>query len=281
MTRLFSRPKFFAVCAAVGLVLVLGSIFGASHHAPLRLALLGFGLALVTLGLIGLQMAFFAEGDKKKPAVIEAEKSPPITYPASLKHPTYRAIWKNVTLSGDLIEQKNQKSELDTLGKEKKWLGLPSEENILFKGEHHRPWTIPAAIVSLACITTSSIVPDSRSTALGFTLLFFGLFGALIAFTGRRESRFYLTNFRVLVGRRPIMGKVPSWKHLHYGDIHHIHEDTNSILSTVNISGENEKIVLQGLKKKKSAKIRKIIEIQMQSQGMSLLGTREKITTVP
>lgn len=269
LRRLRSNSWFFWLQLGVGLALICGSVFSSGAGDPTRTLLLVAGLAALFVGFIGLQLIFFAEGDlaqgqKEHLPFLGASSTAKteVSVPKSLKNPTYRAIWKNITLSGRLLEEKTAEMGEKDHGRDKQWLGLPPDEKILLAGESKRLWTLPVAALSILCLAVSGTVTDSPSPHLSYFFLAFGLSGAILAFAGRRGVRYYLTNFRILVGSWRILCRTPSWQHIHYFEVREWQQSQSPFQTKLTIRGQAKQIVLGGIGKADAKRIDRILSGQ-------------------
>ncbi|UCF04044.1 MAG: hypothetical protein JSV33_08800 [bacterium] len=216
MVRRKSRHRHFAVAIAISLVIMALSMSPLAGSPPAKAVLLGSGMLLLLMSMILLQLRLFREGDARKAESTDTSiLSHAPSAPAGLKNPRQRTIWSGMEATRSMMSHREEEARKDDMRKEKARLGLTDEEEILYVG--NRSWSSfwPIALLSLICVAASTF--SSGVTSL--ILLASGLAGLLLPAALAGSTRYYLTNFRVLVSRRPFPGRKPRWSVLHYRDI--------------------------------------------------------------
>jgi len=185
-----------------------------------RLLLLGGGLTVLFCALVVLQLSLYRAGDLAKP-VDKAGSPPPDVRPAprGLRNPKLRTVWENMEETRNLLREKGMEAERTRRIREKEILRLPDEEEVLFVGE--RGWLTlwPLTALSLVLLLSSSSITTVGSQVSSFFLLVTGLFALLLTMEIKRRTRYYLTNFRILVRKKLLCSQRIRWSAVHYGRI--------------------------------------------------------------
>lgn len=210
----------------------------------LRLVLISAGLVGLAARLVTLQLAYFREGDRKWS---RATRSPaPLTTqaaPAELRNPRYRAVWEH--LNG--VRQVMARRQAAALDQERIDLDLPEDERILFMGDRRPIGFWPVVALSLAAITVSSFVSDTAVDWGAFFLLGAGLIGLLFLAATRDRTRFYLTDYRILIrSRTPLIGGT-RWTALYYPDVEHLTSRSRFGRAQIRVVGDGRIAELAGL----------------------------------
>jgi hypothetical protein len=217
MTRRKSRNSFFALAIAASLVIMALSMTPLIGSAPARAVLLGSGMLLLVMSLILLQLRFFREGDSRRGGMADRSAlSREPTAPEGLRNPRQRTIWSGMEAARSMMRHREEAVREEERRSEKVRLGLTAEEEILYMGSGSWLSFWPIALLSLICIAASTFTSGWTS----LILLVSGLAGLLLPAALAGSTRYYLTNFRVLLCKRPLPGRKPRWSALHYGDIH-------------------------------------------------------------
>jgi hypothetical protein len=216
MVHRTSAGKFGVIAIAASLVVMVLSMTPLAGSPSAKSVLLGSGLLGLTSSLILLQLRFFREGDAKKgESAAEPIDASEVSAPGGLKNPRQRLIWAGMERTRALMTRKEAEIRAEKMLIEKTLLGLDDEEEILYLGD--RSWLSlwPVALLSVLCVAASTVLsgtPALLCLAMGITGL-----GSCAA--AQRRTRYYITNFRVLVRRRPLLGGNPRWRVMHYPDI--------------------------------------------------------------
>ncbi len=118
------------------------------------------------------------------------------------------------------MELKENKARESERSKMKQTLNLPKEEHILFMAERSWLFFWPVALGSLIFLVSSATITSGAAPAvLSFGCLIIGLLGLLLMATMKGQERYYLTNFRVLVRRRSLLGGAPRWSAMPYPSV--------------------------------------------------------------
>lgn len=206
--------------------------------------LLGSGLLVLAFSLILLQLKFYREGDIKKSK--NADKHNPSNVPSApreLKSPRLRTIWKNMEETRSLMKLKEEKAYEEERKREQTFLGLPAEEEILFMGDRSLFFLWPVILVSLIFVTVSTMVaPTPSLLCLGI-----GLLGLLCLARANRSTRYYITNFRILVRTRSLLRMKPRWTALHYHDIRRCSVEKTLVQQNLKLEGQKGTVDIKGL----------------------------------
>ena len=209
----------------------------------------GIGLILFASAIIVLQLRFFREGDRvhhgARRARMGSGTAP--TAPCQLKNPIFRAIWINMEETQWIMRQKEEQARSEELRREKERLGLTEEEAILFMGARSWLCAWPVALASLACLLSSVTMFGRDSTLSSFLCLAIGLVGLLFLTAVNGQTRYYLTSFRVLVGRKTFPCGAARWSVMHYTDVRRCSVRQNLIRSSLTLEGGKEPLGIVGL----------------------------------
>jgi hypothetical protein len=226
-------------------LLIVSSLTALSGHYPMNIVLIGVGVVGTSLVLVFLQLRFWRVGEARNS---EGDRSPVRLgnwpAPAELRNPRMRHIWENMETTRRLMELKEVVAGERERKEEKKRLGLDEEEDILFMEE--RSWLAfwPVVALSLAFLLASALA--SGHPMASFVCLTIGLGGLLLLTVLKGCSRYYLTNFRVLIRERIIMGRC-RWASLPYADIRKCSLDGRFGGGGVKLEGCREVLALRGL----------------------------------
>lgn len=237
-----TRFGFFAI--GISLVVMSLSMTSLVGSPPAKAILLGIGLLVLSLSLILLQIRFFREGDARKAE--RAQKPVPrdeVSAPRDLRNPRQRIIWVGMEGARALMNRKEEEARREERREEKTRLHLPEEEEILFMGD--RSWFSfwPLALCSVILAAISAAVSGVPS----LILLCAGLSGLLFLVAVHRLTRYYITNFRILVRRRSLLGGKPRWRVMHYPDIHRCVVNGTFAHNGIRLEGEGGTVEIKGL----------------------------------
>jgi hypothetical protein len=221
MTQKKSAQTVTFTAIGVAFALVISALTYFAESYPANFVLLGSGVVLLFVALILAQLRLWREGQAEGAAAAAATRLAPIDVrpaPPELKHGRFRGIWENLEETRRLMESKEENARQQERVQEKKRLGLPEEETILFM--EGRSWLAlwPVALLSLVCIAASSAVV-SETGVVSFVWLVLGLGGFLFIATVKGRTTYYLTNFRILVRRKPMFKRAPRWSAMLYPEV--------------------------------------------------------------
>lgn len=224
--------------------------------------LLGFGLLVLSTSLILLQLKFFHEGDRKKENESDAQ-APPASQalppaqpaPAELRNPRQRAIWKNMEETRILMKSKEEQARELEKQKEHKLLGLSNEEEILFVADRSPLSLWPVALLSLISIAVSTTLSPTTS----LLLLAAGLIGLLYLARVNRSTRYYITNFRVLVRTRSVLQRKARWSALHHTAIRRLSVEQSLMQQNIRLEGRAKAVNIKGLSRDRSEMASRIL----------------------
>ncbi len=236
--------------AGLGIFLVLFvSAFSAGNDTA-TIALIA-ALSVLFASLIYFQLRFYREGDSRHvrshgnftPADIALA-------PDHLKSPHHRAIWENMEQMRNLMRRKEREFLQAEMKNEKRAIGLPQEEEIVFMADRSRFYIWLAAPVSLAFLFISTSPSKGLSQAFSFTCLILGLLGLLLLTAARFPNRYYMTNFRILIREKwPL--KKEQWSAVDYREISAISRKKKPISEHLTLKSGGTTIKIQGLSKQK------------------------------
>jgi hypothetical protein len=237
-----TRFGFFAI--GISLVVMALSMTSLVGSPPAKAILLGAGMLVLSLSLILLQIRFFREGDARKAE--HARQPVPRDEPSAprqLRNPRQRIIWTGMEGTRALMNRKEEEVRREERRKEKMRLGMSEEEKILYMGD--RSWLSlwPLALFSVILAVTSAAVSGVPS----LILLCAGLSGLLFLVAVHRLTRYYITNFRVLIRRRSLLVGKSRWRVIYYPDIHRCVMKRTFAYSSLRLEGEGGTVDIQGL----------------------------------
>lgn len=246
MNRHRTARRYASIGIGIALILIVSSLTLFAGSYPASLVLLGFGVLLLFLGLVFVQLSLWREGhaeitittDRVAPAVVRPA-------PPELKHQRFRSIWESMEETRRLMEMKGKKAREREKEREKKQIGLPEEEDILFMEESSWASAWPFAVLSFVCIALSAFVSDAGVVSFLWLALGLSSFLVLIAVKGR--TKYYLTNFRVLVRRKPIFKPRPRWSAMPYPDVQKYSSCQKLGSSKLTLVAKRETLIVEGL----------------------------------
>ena len=219
MTRKKSAQTLTFTAIGVAFALVISALTYFAEAYPANFVLLGSGVVLLFVALILAQLRLWREGQAEGAAAAATRLAPINVRPAppELKHGRFRGIWENLEETRRLMEIKEEKARQQERVQEKKRLSLPEEETILFMEE--RSWLSlwPVGLLSLICIASSAVV--SETGVFSFVWLVLGLGGFLFIAAVKGRTTYYLTNFRILVRKKPLFERAPRWSAMPYPEV--------------------------------------------------------------
>ncbi len=178
-------------------------------HGQFRTFTYAVLLALFFSALIYFQIKFYREGDKKFLPNNETHAprhASPLLFPLSSAGP--RAVPLNTVQAGDGMRRLGKKeAEEIPAAREKRLLGLPKEEDILFMADASKLFFMPAALFCWALLFFSTIPSNEYPSLLSFAFFLSGLGGLLLLTLMKPTTRYYLTNFRILIRKSRSLGK--------------------------------------------------------------------------
>jgi hypothetical protein len=180
---------------------------------------LGSALLIGLLLLIYFQLRFYREGDLKHARSQGEPVSADISSaPGYLKSPHHRAIWKNMDQTRNLMRLKEKDYLQEQMKREKRAIGLPQEEEIVFMADRARYYIWPVALAAPASLLLSAFASEEPLSIYSFPCFVIGLLGLLVLAVSRFPDRIYLTNFRVLTRKKYPLQK-EQWSAMNYRDI--------------------------------------------------------------
>jgi len=222
--RITKNRIYLAVTGFFFGLIILSAAPVHSNHS-VRVMLLVWGLSGFTLSLVLLQLRFFREGDKKRDSHLFSRKKgggSPSFYseaPEGLKNPHFRAIWKHMEETRRLMQNKEEEKLATERKQEKIRLGMPEEEDILFMTERSPVSLPPAVLPAISALLLSIGLSGAITPVSSFLFLAPGIAGLCYLLAVKRQTKYYLTNHRVLIRNRAFPGGTPRWTAMRYTDI--------------------------------------------------------------
>lgn len=244
MMRRTTATRFGLFAVGISLAVIALPMTSLVGSPPAKAVLLGSGILILSSSLILLQIRFFREGDARKAEHarrhIQGDK---VSAPRGLRNPRQRIIWAGMEGTRALMNRKEDEARREERRREKVRLGLADEEEILYMGD--RSWLSlwPLALCSVILTAASAAVDGAPS----LVCLLAGLFGLLFCATLHRLTRYYITNFRILVRRRSLRGGKPRWRVMHYPDIRRCVMKRMFAHSNLRLEGKGETVGIMGL----------------------------------
>jgi hypothetical protein len=215
------------------------------------LGLLIAALVLLFSILIILQLRFYREGDRKH--VGSHGNFPPAdisSAPGYLRSPHHKAIWENMERMRNLMRRKEREFLQAEMKNEKRKIGLPREEEIVFMADRSRFYIWLAAPASLAFLLIAASPSKDFSQAFSFAFLILGLLGLLLLTAARFPNRYYMTNFRVLIREKQLLQK-EQWSAVDYREISAVSRIKKPISEQLTLKSGGTTIRIQGLSRQK------------------------------
>jgi hypothetical protein len=233
--------------AAIGFsgLLVTASLTVLAGLYPRNIIVLGIGVVLLSSALVFIQLSYWREGEAKNKGRMEREGQSVLREaPSELRNPHLRRIWENMEESRRLMALKENEDRKSKRWKEKERLGLTKEEDILFMEEPSWLAFGPFVIVSAICLLVSAY---SANPTVSFLGLAFGLGGLILLTFVKGRTRYYLTNFRVLVRRRQVISGAARWSSLPYSEVRRCSLEHELGRNRLKVEGNEEIITIRGL----------------------------------
>jgi hypothetical protein len=219
MARKKVKARFILMIMAVGILLVAfiaGFLRGGNI---VKMVLTAAALSILLFLLIYYQLRFYREGDIKQAR--NHRKFPPAESsiaPGYLKSPHHRAIWESLDQIRCLMRNKESEFLQARMKQEKRAIGLPQEEEIVFMADRSHFYVWPVALVSFGFLLIAVSPSKGFSSVFSFGCLVFGLLGLLALTAARHPNRYYMTNFRVLIRKKSPLKK-EQWLAMNYRKI--------------------------------------------------------------
>jgi hypothetical protein len=212
---------------------------------PRNIIVLGIGVVLLSSALVFLQLSYWREGEVKNRGRTEGAV-PTVTReaPSELRNPHLRRVWENMDESRRLMELKEKEDREAEWIKEKERLGLSHDEDILFMEEPSWLAFGPLAILSAISLLVSAY---NANPTVSFLCLALGLGGFLLLTLLKGRTRYYLTNFRVLVRERLILSGGARWSSLLYSEVRRYSLEHELGRRRLKLTGREESITIRGL----------------------------------
>lgn len=256
MTRRSIIIRFGFLAIGVSLVVMVLSMTPLVGNPRTRIILLGSGAMVLSSSLILLQLRFFREGDARKSSDARRRVQPgEVKAPPGIRNPRLRTIWSNMEGTRRLMKQKEEEALREERLCEKKRLGLPEKEEIVYMG--NRSWfhLWPVALISFIFIAASTTLTGIQS----LLCLTAGLTGLGVLAALNRMTRYYITNLRILVRRRlPLAGK-PSWRAIHYTDIQRCVMERKFARDRLRLAAKDRAIDIMGLSRTELEAVSRVI----------------------
>jgi hypothetical protein len=211
------RHIAYVVLGLSGFSIVVSLVIPTDFY-PGNVVALGTGVVLLASALIWLQLSYWREGEKKHSVKQEIVIRPTVdrSAPSGLRNPHLRRVWEMLEESRALMALKEEEENESELREEKKRLDLPEEEEILLMASPSWLAFWPFAILSASSLLVSA---STANPSVSFSWLALGLGGLLVCSRLKHRTRYYLTNYRVLVSKRRFLRGSVRWFSLPYSEI--------------------------------------------------------------
>jgi hypothetical protein len=249
MARKKVKARFILMIMAVGILLVAfiaGFLRGGNI---VKMVLTAAALSILLFLLIYYQLRFYREGDIKQAR--NHRKFPPAESsiaPGYLKSPHHRAIWESLDQIRCLMRNKESEFLQARMKQEKRAIGLPQEEEIVFMADRSRFYIWPVTLVSLFFLLFAISPSKGFSSVSSFVCLVFGLLGLLMLTAARFPNRYYMTNFRVLIRKKSPLKK-EQWLAMNYRGISAFSRIKTLASEQLTLKSNDGTIRMQGLSK--------------------------------
>jgi hypothetical protein len=228
--------------------LLAASIFLFSMESS-RAKAICFSLILLALfmTLIYFQLRFYHEGDRSHVRhTITFPATEIIKAPSQLKSPYHKAVWENMELTRRLMQHKEEEYSRNSRIHEEKALGFNSEEEILFVSNRSFLFFWPVAVFAFIFLVVAAFPFKELPTAYSFGCFIAGLSGLLLLTAAKSHTRYYLTNFRVLIKRQLPWSK-PRWAALRYPSISMLSRKRRFACDELTLGSREKTLFLRGL----------------------------------
>jgi hypothetical protein len=233
------------IAAGLSCLLIVASLTLLASQYPENIIVLGVGVVTLSSALVVLQLSFWREGEaNNREDVTGAVHAVTQRAPVELRNPQLRRVWENMEVSRRLMADKEKEARETELRDEKKRLGLSRDETILLMEELSWVAFWPIVVLSAGLLLSSTLLTAST---LSFLCLALGLGGLLLLTALRGQTRYYLTNFRVLVRRRPVMGRRTRWSSLPYSEVRKCMLGRGFGRGSLTLEGSGETVGIRGL----------------------------------
>ncbi len=241
------RIRLWAILFGIGLFLVVSVLVLSMKSTGAKTIYSIIIVLALFLSLIHFQLRFYHEGDKKHihpPEALQGIKS--IGAPAKIKSPHHRALWENMDRTRRLMRHKEEESSKVQRSKEKLLLGLCPEEEILFISDRSWLFFWPVSACSLMSLAVGAYPFREFPAAYSFGFLVMGLFGLLLLSAAKSHTRYYLTNFRILIKKQFPWGKA-RWSALDYAGISLLSRKRGLVWEELNLKSDEDTVSIKGL----------------------------------
>jgi hypothetical protein len=213
---------------------------------PGNIIVLGIGVVLLASTLVGLQLSYWREGEAVNSRRVERTIRPLVVRkaPSELRNPQLRRVWENMEESRMFMALKENEERASELREEKKRLGLSHDEKILFMAEPSWLAYWPIAILSASSLAISA---SAVNPTVSFFCLALSLVGLLVLAVLKEQTRYYLTNFRVLVRQRRFMSGEVRWSSLSYSKIRMCSLEREFGRRILKLEGSEVSVCIRGL----------------------------------
>ncbi len=241
------KIRHWGILLGIVLLLVLLVRIFAMDDAGVKAIGSGFIVLLLFLALIYFQLKFYQQGDRRDTIRTRTwEETPDISVPDQLKSPLHRAIWKNMELTRRLMRQKEEEFYRTQRGKEKQLLRLCHEEDILFISDRSWLFFWPVSVCALISLAVAAWPARELPPAYSFGCLLAGLLGLLLSTVAKSHTRYYLTNFRILI-KRQFPWSRPRWSTLNYPTISLLSREKRFAWEELCLKSDEETVCIRGL----------------------------------
>ncbi len=214
----------------------------------MKFVLMAAALLALFTSLIYFQLRFYREGDMRgKVAIARPPDTDIPTTPLPLKSPYHKAIWENMEHTRKLMRYKEKLFYEDQKRKEKLVLGLPPEEEILFMADRSQLFLLPIAFCSLSLLFIAGNASQEFSEMLPFACHVIGFSGLLLLIAAKNNTRYYLTNYRVLIRKKLPLAKA-HWSALNYPGISHLSRKKKLVGEALSLKSRTACLNIKGLR---------------------------------
>ena len=224
--------------------------FLAGDHT-IKVVLGAAAISILFFLLIYYQIRFYREGDikhaRRHRKLPQAEST---TAPGYLKSPHHRAIWETMDQTRHLIRNKEREFLQARMMLEKQSIRLPQEEEIVFMADRSCSYLWPVALLSLTFLLMGATPFRHFASEFSFVYLIFGLMGLLVLSATNSPSRYYMTNFRVLIRKR-CPWKKEQWSAMNYKKISSFSRIKKLASEQLTLKSKDGAIKITGLPKHK------------------------------
>jgi hypothetical protein len=271
------KRMYWGALFGIALLLAASIFLFSTESSRAKAICFSFILPALFMTLIYFQLRFYHEGDQSHSHTITFPATQIIKAPSQLKSPYHKAIWENMELTRRLMQHKEEEYSRNSRIHEKRALGFNSEEEILFVSNRSFLFFWPVAVFAFIFLVVAAFPFKELPTAYSFGCFIAGLSGLLLLTAARSHTRYYLTNFRVLIKRQLPWSK-PRWAALRYPSISMLSTIRRFACEELRLGSREKTLFLRGLA---PHKLKTVLDILSENLSPETKGNEPKARSAP